>query len=77
VWISEIETVVAVDKMEHAGTSTLNSSRRRVAYRNMFLVINEGPGSKGVRTQLPECVEKGMRALFPDSKGNFMGFKEA
>jgi hypothetical protein len=36
-----------------------------------------GPGSKGVRTWLPECVEKGVRALFPDSEGKFMGFMEA
>jgi hypothetical protein len=49
VWLREIENVVAVDQMEHAGTSTVNSSRRRVAYRHMFLVIYGGPGMKGVR----------------------------
>jgi hypothetical protein len=77
VWLREMENGVAVDEMEHAGTSTVNSSRRKVAYRHMFLVINGGPGMKGVRKQLPSCVEKGVRALFPDSKGSFMGFKEA
>jgi hypothetical protein len=77
VWKQEMENVVTVDEMEHAGTSTKNSSRRRAAYRHMFLIINGGPGMKGVRTQLPECVEKGVWALFPDSEGEFMGFKEA
>jgi hypothetical protein len=37
----------------------------------MFLVINVGPGGMGVRNHLLECVEKGVRALFPDSKGKF------
>jgi hypothetical protein len=35
VWLSEIETVVAVNKMEHAGMSLVNSTSRKVAYRDM------------------------------------------
>jgi hypothetical protein len=40
----------------------------------MFWVVNGGPGQKGVRKQLPECIEKGVRALFPDNQ--YMGYKE-
>jgi hypothetical protein len=58
-----MENVVAVDEMEHAGTSTVNISCSRVAYRHVFLVINGVPGRKVVRNQLPESVEKGVRPL--------------
>ena len=75
VWSSERDTVVARDVMEHGHTCTVvNSTRRKTAYRHMFIVINGGYGQKGVRKRLPECVEKGVRALFPDDE--HMGFKE-
>ena len=75
VWSSERDTVVARDVMEHGHTCTVvNSTRRKTAYRHMFIVTNGGYGQKGVRKRLPECVEKGVRALFPDAV--HMGFKE-
>ena len=78
VWSSERDTIIAKDEMEHGHTfSVANSSstRRKMAYQHiMFIVTNGGYGKKGVRKRLPECVEKGVRALFPDAV--HMGFKE-
>ena len=53
----------------------LNSTRRRIAFRFYFRVVNEGPGQAGVRKRLPACVETGVRAIFPDAE--YMGFREA
>jgi hypothetical protein len=75
VWTTERDTVVAKDEMEHGHTNAIaNSARRKVAYRHMFYVVNDGYGQKGVRKRLPVCVEIGIRALFPDVE--HMGFKE-
>jgi hypothetical protein len=75
VWVCNVQTLIAVDENEHAGTFTAGSTRRKVAYKHMFRVVN-GPGQKGVRKQHFECVLKGVRALFPDASGQYMGFKE-
>jgi hypothetical protein len=75
VWTTERDTVVAKDEMEHGHTNAIaNSARRKTAYRHMFYVTNGGYGSKGVRKRLPECIEIGVRGLFPDVE--HMGFKE-
>jgi hypothetical protein len=75
VWLGELGNVVANDELEHSHMFCVeNRTRRRVAYRYMFRIINGGAGQKGVRKRQPECVENGIRALFPDAK--YMGFKE-
>jgi hypothetical protein len=74
VWLSECDTVMAIDKNEHGGTSTANNTYRKVAYKHMFQVIN-GRGQKGIQKCHSQCVETGVPALFPDDK--FMGFSEA
>jgi hypothetical protein len=74
VWVCHREAVIAIDEDEHGPFAIVNKTRHKVAYRHMFRVVNEGPGQKGVRKQLPGCVEKGVRALFPDNQ--YMGFKD-
>ena len=66
-WSAECVTIIAKDENEHSHTSSM-------AFRHMFIVTSGGYGQKGVRRRLPECVEKGVRALFPDAE--HMGFKE-
>ena len=69
VWRAERDTIIARDEIEHGHqtcTTVANSTRRKTAYRHMFIVINGGYGQKGVRKRLPECIENGVRALFPD-----------
>ena len=72
VWETERDTVLSNDRVMHDAV-LVNSKRRKVAYRHMYRVTN-GIGQKGVRAQHPQCIEKGVRTLFPD--GQFMGFKE-
>jgi hypothetical protein len=74
VWLSQRDTVMEIDINEHGGTSTANNTRRKVAYKHMYQVVN-GIGQKGIRLRHSECVETGVRALFPDEK--YMGFREA
>ena len=73
VWIENKEEVLEHDMGEHGHVfGVSNSTRRRIAYGYMFRVINGGPGQTGVRIKLPECVETGVRAVFPDDQ--YMGF---
>jgi hypothetical protein len=75
VWLVEKDRVIANDMAENGTPVTVvNSTRRKLAFRYMFRVINAGPGRQGVRKKLPECVENGVRELFPDLV--YMGFKE-
>jgi hypothetical protein len=75
VWVAERAALIANNDNEHGHMFYLvNKTRRKIAFRHMFWVVNGGPGQKGVRKRLPECVESGVGALFPDN--NFMGFKE-
>jgi hypothetical protein len=75
VWITERDAVIANDENQHGHLLTvLNRTRRKIAFRHMFHVTNGGYGQKGVRKQHAECVEGGVRALFPDAV--HMGFKE-
>jgi hypothetical protein len=78
VWITKKEDMLDFDDGEHDHLPTEdwppNNVRRRKVYRQMTLFINEGPMGKGVRKQLPKCVENGCRECFPSSV--FMGFKD-
>ena len=80
VWASNENTMVAWDNSEngHLGTEDLpsNSTRRKCLYRQMALTISEGPLGKGNRIHIPTCARDGIRALFPDEKGNYMGHKD-
>jgi hypothetical protein len=75
VWEAECANVSTMIATEHRADdpTVTNSTRRKTSFRYMWRVRN-GIGQKNVRTKLPECVECGVRALFPDKV--FMGFKE-
>jgi hypothetical protein len=74
VFLKERKDILAHDKDVHAGMSTANSTRRRLAFKHMFYVLNGGPGTGGIRKRHPKCVEDGIHSLFPDS--SYMGYKE-
>jgi hypothetical protein len=74
VWLREQNTVIAMDDNAHAGSNTPNNTRRRLAFKHMYRV-RKGIGKTGVRERHPQCVEEGIRALFPSSK--HMGYREA
>ena len=68
--------MLLVDQMLMDGSEgeATNSSRRKNLYRQMTLILNGGPLGKGVRIDLPECVKRGIRDLFPNADGKYMGF---
>jgi hypothetical protein len=49
--------------------------RRKEAYRQMALTINGGPTGAGNRVELPNCVLSGIRSMFPDADGQYMGHR--
>jgi hypothetical protein len=74
--IAQREAVIANNKNENGHTFMINNkTRRKIAYKHMFRAVF-GPGEKGIRLKLPECVDVGVRALFPDEQAQYMGFKE-
>jgi hypothetical protein len=76
VWLSERDAIIEVDREAHAGTDTPNRTRRRRAFQHMYRV-RKGIGRTGVRERHPQCVEDGIRALFPSENGTHMGYREA
>jgi hypothetical protein len=77
VWWAKKEDMIFCDTSEHAHLPQEdlppNNIRRKKMYRQMTLHIQEGHVQKGVRHALPECVEMGVRELFPSP--TFMGFR--
>jgi hypothetical protein len=74
VWSTERENVMAAVAADHGDdTSVTNSARRKSGFRYIWRVRN-GVGQQGYRTRHPDCVESGIRTLYPDNV--FMGFKE-
>jgi hypothetical protein len=77
VWVAKKHDMVFYDLNEHAHLPEEdlppNNIRRKKLYRQMTLHIQEGHVRKGVRHELPTCVEIGTRELFPSP--TFMGFR--
>jgi hypothetical protein len=78
VWLDECEALVQNDRNENGHSTFLieNKTRCKIAFHDMFRVVNGRPGHRGVRKQLPECVEYGVRRLFPDKQAQYLGLKE-
>lgn len=56
--------------------SKTNNQARKLAYRR-YIFDRYGYVGKGMRIQLPHCVMSGIRSVWPDANGKYMGFKEA
>ena len=81
VWAVNRADMVRADELvnEHlvGDIARVDARRRRYIYRQMSLIINEGPLGRNVRAQLPSCVVSGVRSVLPDPDGNYMGFMYA
>ena len=53
-----------------------NNLKRKMAYRIAVREIYGRLGA-GVRKQLPECVVRGVRQLYPSDNDEYMGFRES
>jgi hypothetical protein len=77
VWLAKKEDMIFFDECEHGhlpeNDRPPNNIRRKKLYRQMTLHIQNGVVQKGVRHELPKCVEDGTRELFPSP--TFMGFR--
>ena len=65
-----------VKSMVTTGCQGDNNIKRKMAYRIAARRIHGKLGPR-VRKQLPDCVVSGVRELFPDEDGNYMGYKES
>ncbi len=52
-----------------------NKQMRYLSYRAMSRMLNGHLGG-GNRVPLPPCVIHAIRAMFPDTEGNYVGFRE-
>jgi hypothetical protein len=72
------ELLLAFDAAEHGGRAPdetpTNNLRRKALYRQLTLLLNNGPLGVGVRKPLPKCCVDAVRELLPSE--TFMGFME-
>jgi hypothetical protein len=69
VWIAKKEDMIFYDESEHGllpkEDLPPNNIRHKKLYHQMTLHLQDGVVQKGVRHELPTCVELGTRELFP------------
>jgi hypothetical protein len=65
VWEANIESMRLFSESRNDEEATPNQQRHSL-YRQMALIINDGPSGRGNRVKLPSCVVSGVRELFPD-----------
>ena len=77
IWVSNKKGMLQFDELEHAtligDDIPLANQRRKGIYRQMALIMNEGPTGKGVRLELPICIVNGVREMFPEKDHKYMG----
>ena len=75
-WVANKDRMKLHDENEHAHLPVddvpPHNIRRKMLYRQMFLIMNGGGSGAGVRVELPMCVTDGVRVMFPSP--TFMGF---
>jgi hypothetical protein len=71
------DRLIALDEAENAGLAVgdipLNNVRGKKLYRQLTLMLNDGPLGAGVRRPLPDCCVAAIRYMLPSK--TFMGFK--
>jgi hypothetical protein len=75
------ERLVAFDAAEYsmipAGEDVpSNNVRRKKLYRQLTLMLNDGPLGAGVRRPLPNCCVSAIRYMLPSPSETYMGFRE-
>ena len=66
---------LALDVLETIHPDPPNNIKRKMVYRAMSNIINEGGLGAGVRKPHPQCVVDENRRIHPDEDGVYMGFK--
>jgi hypothetical protein len=70
------ENLVAYDEAEHSCREDMpeNNLRRKKLYRQLTLMINEGPLGAKICRPLPSCCVTAIREMLPSN--TYMGFRE-
>jgi hypothetical protein len=75
VWANNKQAMAMFDKATHKEI-TLANQHHHAMYRQMALLINDGPSGTGVRMKLPGCILLGVRELFPDLDATNTGHRD-
>ena len=75
VWEANVESMRLFAEARNDEEATPNQQRHSL-YRQMALIINDGPSGRGNRVKLPSCVVSGVRGLFPDPASVYTGHVE-
>ena len=75
VWSNNERAMQEYDAAENDKDTQPNQHRHGL-YRQMALIINDGPCGVGNRLKLPQCVLVGVRNLFPDPQAVYTGHRD-
>jgi hypothetical protein len=75
VWEANVESMRHFAEARNDEEATLNQQRPSL-YRQMALIINDGPSGRGNRVKLPSCVVSSVRELFSDPASVYTGHVE-
>jgi hypothetical protein len=75
VWETDVDSMVLFLEAQNEEEAT-PKERRHSLYRQMALIINDGPSGHGNRVRLPNCVFTGVRELYPDPGAVYTGHRE-
>ena len=75
VWETHVDSMVLFSDAQNEEEAT-PKERRHSLYRQMALIINDGPSGHGNRVRLPNCVLTGVRELYPDPGAVYTGHRE-
>jgi hypothetical protein len=65
VWEANVESMRLFSEAWNDEEATPNQQRHSL-YRQMAVIINDGPSCRSNRVKLPSCGVSGVRELFPD-----------
>ena len=73
----EDEIVEGIDDWLHGmGEETTNNLIRKHCYR-LFIEAHHGYLGQGNRKKIPCCILRGIRTLYPDPNGSYMGHRDS
>ena len=75
VWENNKHDMMILSEIRNERFSEPNE-RRHAMYRQMALVINNGPSGRGNQLKLPECVVWGVCSTFPDPGNTYTGHRD-
>ena len=76
IWRENRDRMICFDNFVSTKSMPINV-RRKYMYQKMNSIIKGVPMGKGNRERLPTCCEKGIREIYPDPDGSYMGYRSS